>query len=185
MYWCVKHKGKCVYVWVGQLKLTRCEIALLSCSWDPWSPLWQSVFIVVYEFHRVKLGCSARVSQKKNSRKTRSSQNFVTCLSVCEVRGTSLTLTTFVIFQILSSTSTIIVYRVSNINSWLIDDGLINSWLIQVRKDHYQQSITDNELILDNVDIINKDPWVHPPFSVHFPPCHPSVVLFPPFNTAL
>jgi hypothetical protein len=39
----------------------------------------------------------------------------------------------------------------------LITHGLINSWLIS--QNPYQQSIADNELIVDKVVLINKEPY--------------------------
>ena len=74
----------------------------------------------------------------------------------CEDRGSSpysSTLPVFVNFQTLST-----IHRPS-IYQQLVDTtmGFINSWLIS--KNPYQQSIGDKELIVDNVVLINKDPY--------------------------
>ncbi len=43
-----------------------------------------------------------------------------------------------------------------NSTSNVLDNGLINSWLIS--KSPYQQLVVDKELIVDKVVLINKDP---------------------------
>ena len=61
-------------------------------------------------------------------------------------------LTSFVNFQILST----IIHRLTTINSWLT-----TRWSYQQLVDKsspYQQSISDNELKVDKVVLVNKDP---------------------------
>ncbi len=81
----------------------------------------------------------------------------VACLCPYEDRGASPILTVFVNFQILST----IIHRLCTINSWLI-----TQWSYQQLVDKSKSSSTihschsDDELIVDKVVLINKDPRV-------------------------
>ncbi len=71
----------------------------------------------------------------------------------------SLTLTVFVNFQILST----IIHRLSpSLSEWqqLVDNTMVLSETYQqLVENPYQQSISDNELIVDKVVLINKESY--------------------------
>ena len=81
----------------------------------------------------------------------------VVCLCECGDQGASPTLPVFVNFQSLST----IIHRLSSINSWLITRWTYKQ-LVQrlISQNSYQQSITDNELIVDKVVLLKRIPIV-------------------------
>jgi hypothetical protein len=55
MYWCVRHTGKCVYVWVSQLKLSRYEISLLSSNSGSVVDLGEHLCVLETPDHHIQL----------------------------------------------------------------------------------------------------------------------------------